>query len=323
MTRIRDLDFEVVIDLIERATDKGGGGVRRSSAQRRAQTVEASPTAEEELRAVVGVPSGYRVRMAELLAERNASVESLLRVVDLVRPAQMYLGLAALSNRVHLLLPCDAAILREVAPGCALPERLGSNSVLRVECDGPALAVGVVTIDANRALDELEDAERATCWKAVVDALLSFANGVVMNRTQFLTETRAAIAVKYQPRSGDAECAFLRGVHDHFARIGLSAEQAAIWNRLYSASGSGRLLSISTELGPKAPTSRTGVLNDNISFDQAIDLINLVNPIDATAAALRLGAVSGALEINSILGSEILLANDRDPDVMVWLPPKT
>lgn len=271
------------------------------------------------------VETGYRVRLGELLAERNAPVERLLKAVDLVGPSQVYLGFAALSNRLCLLLPRHPAVLHEVAPGKVLPERLRPRGVIRVECDGSDVAVGLVTMDAipaRDALEELEDEERAARWKPIVESLLSFANGLIMNRTQFLTETRSLISVAYQSRSGDAEGAFLKGIEEHFMRIGLASESVAMWNRLYPTSGPGRLLSVTTELGPMEPTSRTGILNDNNSFDQAIDLIRIMNPVNATAAAVRLGAMSATLGIESILGSEILLANNRAPDVMVWLPPK-
>lgn len=274
----------------------------------------------------MSLESGYRLRLAELLAERNAPVEPLLNAIELGGASQVYLGFGALSNRVHLMLPRHPAVLHEVAPSQFLPERLQPRGVLRVECDGPSMAVGLVTMDAvpaRDALEELDDEERAARWAPILEPLLSFANGLIMNRTRFLTETRAVISVAYQPRTGDAERAFLKGIDEHFARIGLANESIAMWNRLYPASGAGRLLSITTELGASGPSARTGVLNDNNTFDQAIDLIKVANAGDATPAAVRLGALSGALEINSILGSEILLANDRAADVMVWLPPKT
>lgn len=270
--------------------------------------------------------SQHLIRLGNVLAERGAPVERVLSAVEVAGTDNVYLGFSALSSRVEVTLPIHPTVLEVVAPGTALPDPPPENGVIRVSAsNGARIAAGVTwfgAINARDAIDQLVPSSVRDAWLQIVNPMVRNAHGSMMNRTKFLTEERGAISVRYPTRPSDVEEAFVKLVDEHLTRTGASESQRALWKALYPVSGTGRVLSITTECTADGPSSRLAITNDNHTFDQAIDLLKVMcKPTQATSAAVNLGTLSAVLETNKLMAVELVI-DRKDSDLIVWLPPR-
>lgn len=272
----------------------------------------------------MSVETEQLIRLSQVLAERGTPLEGTFAAITAAGTASVYLGIAALSPRLDVMLPMNRVYLDTAVPGLELPDPVPARGVIRLSRDRARLDAAVVAIGevtAQQAVDELVPPAVRDAWRSVIEPLLA-AGGKVMHRARFLTDERARISVSFGVRAGDAETRFASAMSEHLWRIGASETQRRQWQDVYAMTGAGRVLSIISECTPGGMTPYLAILDDHTSFDHAIDLAKLLEPNRATLAAIELGTISGSLGIERLMGVETVLGTDS-PELFVWLPPRT
>jgi hypothetical protein len=78
-------------------------------------------------------------------------------------------------------------------------------------------------------------------------------------------------------------------------------------------------VSITTECTTQGPAANVGLRFGATTWDRAIDLAKALVTVDAARdAAVRMGMVASALEVDALKGVEAIV-DAKAPDLVVWL----
>ena len=268
-----------------------------------------------------------RIRVADVLAQRDVPMQPVLAALQAGGTSWSYLGVSALTDRMGLLVPSTPEAFSALRPDLAVPE-VPPDALWRVRIAGSQFEVGVAITDLvgpREMVEEFVPAPAREPWLGAIQALLGFAHGSMMNFTRWYTAPRATMSIKYPDREGELEQQFVRGIDDVAARLGISAAQRTLWKTIYPLAGANVALSVSTECGPQGPEPRLAIQWGASTWDRTIDVTNAIlgrTSVEARESAARLGMLAGALEIEQPRGLEIVLGTGERPEVMVWLAPR-
>jgi hypothetical protein len=192
----------------------------------------------------------------------------------------------------------------------------GRSMLLVSACGTQPLAAAAViggAVTAQQAVDEVAPPTARTAWLSLIE---SVSGGSIRNRTRYLTEERGAVTMMFPQRTGDAETTFVRELAAVATRLGMSSS----WQPLYEEAGTGAAeISVITECTRTGPAARLALRFGPATWDRAIDLVKAMVDVDrARAAAVCMGMLAGALEIETLRGVEAVFDNDA-PDLVVWL----
>ena len=262
-----------------------------------------------------------QIRLSQFLAERGAPSEAVVGAIIAANTAHVYLAISTRSPRIDVQLPYAAAALAEIAPA-VVPPPIPPRALLRVITEHEQLRASLVAVGAvptRTAVDELMPGSAADRWQEILDVMPT--GGKVNNRTRYLTEQRAAIAIGYPERDAAADAAFVRDIDALAVRLGLSEAQRAAFAKLHPMFGPGVAMSVSTECTAAGPTAHLEFRYSNSSWDLAIDLTKVIAPTAALQVASELGKISGELSIDELVGIELVFDGADEPDIVCWMKP--
>jgi hypothetical protein len=251
-------------------------------------------------------------RLTRVLEQHGIAVEPVLRVATAVGTDNIFLGLGTISQRIQLLVPSHRDALAVVAPTASLPDR--SMLLVSTYQSEPLTAAAVIggAVTPRQAVDDVGPPAARKAWLSAVNLV---AGGQVRNRTRYLTEERGAITLLFSERSGAAEALFTSEVDTLASELGAPAT----WRRVYDEAGRGVDVSITTECTTQGPAANVGLRFGATTWDRAIDLAKALVTVDAARdAAVRMGMVASALEVDALKGVEAIV-DAKAPDLVVWL----
>lgn len=256
----------------------------------------------------------HLLRLTRVLEERGIPVAPVLAVATTVGTENVFLAVGTLTGRVQLLVPSHPDAVAAVAPSATMPA--GRSMLLVSACGTQPLAAAAVILgaaSAREAVDDVGPEPARQAWLSIVELR---SGGSIRNRTRYLSEERGAVTMLFPQRTGDAETTFVRELAAVATRLGMSSN----WQPLYEEAGAGAAeLSVITECTRTGPAARLGLRFGPTRWDRAIDLVKAMVDVDrARAAAVCMGMLAGALEIETLRGVEAVFDNDA-PDLVVWL----
>ena len=258
--------------------------------------------------------------VTRVLEERGIAIEPALSIATARGTESVFLGVGTLSDRIHLLVPSSAEALAIVGPGAALPPR----SMLLVSAHrSESISAGVViggSTSAKQAVDEVGPPPACQLWLPIIESLAGASGAVIKNRTRHLGEERGTITVTYPQRNSSEETVFDAMLAAVANRLGVPA----MWRRVYQEAGAGAAeVGVTTECTAGGPLARMALRFGYASWDRAIDLAKaLVDADRARVAAVRMGALAGGLEVETLRGVDAVI-DASALDLIVWLrlPP--
>lgn len=267
------------------------------------------------------------IRVADVLAQRDVPMQPVLAALQAGGTSSSYIGVSALTDRMGLLVPSAPEAFAALRPDLEVPSA-PLDALWRVRIDGSQFDVGIAVTDLRGPRETVEDLVPTPArepWLSMIQSLLSFADGAMMNFTRWFTEPRASMAIKYPAREGALEEQFVQGLDDVAARLGVSAAQRALWKTIYPLAAANVALSVSTDCGHEGPEPLLAIQYGASTWNRTIDVTNAIlgkTSVEAREVAARLGMLAGALEIDQPRGLTIVLGTGERPDVMVWLAPR-
>ncbi|HEV8094431.1 MAG TPA: hypothetical protein VGP71_01810, partial [Burkholderiales bacterium] len=238
--------------------------------------------------------------MTRVLEERGIPVRPVLALVTTVGTENVFLALGTLTGRVQLLVPSHPDAVAAVAPSATMPA--GRSMLLVSACGTQPLAAAAViggAVTAQQAVDEVAPPTARTAWLSLIE---SVSGGSIRNRTRYLTEERGSVTIAFAERSGAVEALFAHELATLATRLGVQAS----WRRLYDEAGAGAAdVGVTTECTHAGPAPRLALRFGSTGWNRAIDLAKAMVDIDrARGAAVRMGGLAGALEIETLRGVE-------------------
>jgi hypothetical protein len=260
----------------------------------------------------------FLIRLSQFLAQRGVPSEPVLGAIIAGGTSNVLLAVSTRSPRIDVQLRYTADGLTAVAPAVVAPE-IPPRALLRIITEGVRLGAALVVvgeIPPDAAVDELMPG--STAWHAIIDAMPT--GGVVNNRTRYLTEARAAIAIEYPARDAPADAALVGAIDALAVRVGLTAAQRATFPKLHPMFGAGVALTVSTECTPTGPTSHLELRYSSTSWDLPIDLTAAIADVATTrAVAATLGQIAGELGVDELLGVDLVFDAADLPEIVCWM----
>lgn len=257
----------------------------------------------------------YLARFTRILYERGIAADPVLAVVRAVGIENVFLGVGTLSGHLQLLIPARADALALVAPGATLPQR---TMLLVSARAGAPITAGVViggAANARQAVDEVGPAAARPLWLPIIESLMSLAGGAIRNRTRCLDEERGTITIPFSPRDDARQAVLGCDLATLAERLGVTAR----WRLAYDDVGPDADFSVTTECVSSGPAARLALRCGPAAWDQVIDLGKAILGVDeARAAAVCMGTLAGALEIDDVRGVEAVF-DAVTTDLVVWL----
>jgi hypothetical protein len=245
----------------------------------------------------------------------------MLGAIIAARTSDIYLAISTRSPRIDVQVPYAAAALAAVAPAIT-PPPIPPRALLRVIGEDDQLRASLVVVGAvtpRVAMEELMPGPARERWHEIVDAMP--VGGKLNNRTRYLTEHRAAIAIGYPQRDSATDTAFACDIDAVAIRLGLSKAQREAFTRLHPMFGPGVPMSVSTECTAAGPATHLEFRYSCSSWDLAIDLTKVIAPTAALGVASELGKIAGELSIDELVGIELVFDGADEPDVVCWMKP--
>ncbi len=262
-----------------------------------------------------------QIRLSQFLEERGVPSLPVLTAMGAANTSDVYLAISTRSSRIDVQLPYVTGALAAIETA-VVPPTVPPRALLRVITEAEQLRASLVVVGAlptRTAVDELMPGPAADRWQEMLDIMPT--GGKINNRTRYLTEQRAAIAIGYPERDATADVGFVRYVDALAARLGLSAAQRVAFAKLHPMFGPGVAMSVSTESTAAGPAAHLECRYSHSSWDLAIDLTKVIAPAAALQVASGLGKISGELSLDELVGIELVFDGADEPDVVCWMKP--
>ena len=260
-------------------------------------------------------------RLVVALEMRDAVIAPVLAVVAAAPPnSRLLVGASTQGRRVQLIMPDHPGAL--VALGVSSGACDGDHQRgIRIVIEQDRLAIGVVVPAAQPVAAAVRGAppEIRPAWQAVLDQFCAIGTGRVLSVTEWRTEQRTRVDVRYPARDPATDQVVLLGIDQLAGDLGVSAMQRRLLVRMHPTLGKGQPLVVGTTATTQI-TSQLSVVYGATDWDTAIRVGSglVLNDSEAKEVPARLGALAGALGSEAVEGLELELGPHEPPGVVVW-----